>query len=919
MSYNIKGDVKTTGTMIIQGKQPGLNVSLTGDGITYTPDTSGVIDLPITLKDGVDKVFAQLPFSQYGAINNNEPGVAGTFDGGSTVSYYSAMPVLLENDGSLVYLRPGTNGSTVNYYYTYINNPDSTMRPYTTINKYYEGAWNNILFADSDASNCLVYEEVANNVVHVVLTNGTLNKDSHKEATFTRSLIPYYILSATVAGSYVYIACLYCSSFDTNYPTSIQYNINDPLQIVMYRVLVSEINAGTINTVERVSGITGNTMYGAAQGSQNYIRLADVWASTTATSSNSFIKYQAAFTGVSPYTYSMPGMFKCIFDGTNININVTSNAYCTNNTNRYDTSYSFVVKFNPSTNVFTSDLSANPITFNGAATGAITFNNPYSVTSANMFGFGTSVSDSLRGCIYVTNTGTQYYIREKYVLSDFYVVYSGKINSFTSKVAAYNFRNRTFSNQVQYNVYSDYASRVGDQLMGGIPISSSRIIFSGTGTYNGTAYDKYQKGVSDIGTSRTYNYNSFTNGTISGYAPQLYRVPLTPSTYGGISYCDSSGNVSFYGTLFVEDKILSCGYKLDPITLTYDKNITVDNSLLTNVKNSIISSLGLSVSASQLSLYYSPNTAYFNSVVCISAVSSSGSGGNLILASVNVTLTGNAISAISLNTVINNYVHSYMTGIGTNGLSSSEIARHGGMSVVNYSDFTYVALPHAINIIVPGDSEEYTYAGVKSGSNLSSVLMNRSYHAPDLFTTAREYSYIPNYGFGFYMFEKTDKGTKLVFDYRGKTLSEFQNNMPQGNGTPTGTPTPTVILAQDVIQGFYLYFTEVTPVLMNGKFFEMPITAIDLSTVKANPGNTKFYVYVDSSSGTPQYKVSITEIAESSTNMYIGNIQTDGTKVSDLNITKVSRFGIYRPSETQIGSAFPVSTGNPAQTGTINW
>lgn len=909
MSYNIKGEIKTTGNMIIQGKQPGLNVSLTGNNITYIPDTSGVIDLPIKLKDGVDSMFNQLPISQYGAINNNKPGVAGSFDGGSTVPQYSAMPVLLENDGSLVYLRPGTNGSSINYYYTYINNPESSMRPYTSINTYYNGSCDNIVFTETDASNCLIYEEIGNGIVHVVMTNGTLNKEHHKEATFDRTKIPScYISTATVAGSYLYMVCLYGSDIDVNNPTGVYCLNSDPFQLFIYRIPVSEINAGTINTVEKVSGITGNNMYGISQGSQSYMRIADSWATSSNTTNKSFIKYNPAVNSCAPYTYSMPGMFKCIFDGTNININMTTNANSTNDTGRYDTIYSFVTKYNISTKEFTTDLSDNPIIFDGQKTGTINITNPYYVSSNNIYGSELG-EEGLHGSVYITNSGTQYYIKEKYLLRDFYSIFSGKINSFTSKVDAYNFRNRSFNNTVHYPVYADYASRVGDQMMGGIPISSSRIIFNGTGTYKGTTYSKDDKGVADIGTTRTYKYKSFTSGTVTGYAPQQHRVPLSTYTYGGVSYCDESGDVSFYGTLLVENMVLSCGYKLDPNTLTYDKTINVSNSTLVSIKNSIISSLGINPSGSLVSLYYSPNTSYFNSVVCIST-ENSGSGGNIILASVDVTLSGDEITDISLNTIISNYYNSTIVAIPYYG---REMSRHGGMSIVKYNDFTYVSLPHAVNIIVPGDSAEYTYAGVKSGSTLTSLILSRSYHVTDSFTTAREYSYIPNYGFGYYMFGKTDKGTKLMFKYCGNTLAEYKSNLADGIGTET------VILAQDVIQGFHLYFTEITPVLMNGKFFEMPITSIDLSTVKPNPGNTKFYVYVDSSTGTPQYRASTTEISESETNMYIGNIQTDGTKVSNLNITKVSRFGIYRPSETQIGSAFPVSVGNPAQAGTINW
>lgn len=924
MSYKIKGSVQTTGTMIVQGKQPGLNVNLSGNGVTYLPDDSGSINLPIKPKTEMDMVFDELPYSQYGAINNNEPGVAGTFDGGSTVSYYSAMPVLLENDGSLVYLRPGTNGSTINYYYTYMNNPFVSLDQNNTINKYYTGTWNNILFYDTDASNCLIYEEVGNNTLHLVLTNGTLDKDAHQTASIPRNTFSNYIMSASVAGSYLYIVSMYSSTFNTSNPTGMYYNGTDPFQFILHRIPTSEIISGTVTTIEQISGITGNTLYGDAQGSQSYIRISDAWDSSTSTSTKSFIKWQPVFESVFGYTYSINGMVKCIFDGTNLILSISSNAFQKNDNNRFDTMYAFRIFYNVSTNTFTTDLITNsPIIGNGTATSPITYTNPYNVTSNNLFGVGNSNSDALHGSSYITNNGVQFFIKEKYVLSDFYTAYSGTIDNFTSKVDAFNIRNRTFSNVVSKNITSDYASRVGDQLMGGIPISTTKVMFNGTGTYEGINYTKYRKGVAEIGTTRTYSYNSFTNGTISGYAPQLFRRALPDTTavatYGGVSYCDVSGNVTFYGTQFVENNMLVAGYLLDPTTLTYDKTISIDNNILVSLKNSIIASTGISATSSLISLYYSPNTSYFQSIACVTTVNSSG-GGNLIIASVNCTASSTSITSATLITVINSFNNPDIVQISTNGTLDSEMRRHGGLSIVNYSDFTYVSLPHAINPIIPGDSLEYSYSGVKSGNTLTSLKISNSYHAPDLYPTARDYSYIPNYGFGFYMFEKTDKGTKLLFDYRGNTLLEFQNNMPQGNITPViGTSTPTVVLAQDVIQGFYLYFTEVTPVLMNGKYYEMPITTIDLSTVQANPGNSTFYVYVDSSTGTPEYKVSVTEIAESLTNMYIGYIQTDGTKVSDLNINKVSRIGIYRPSETQIGSAFPVSTGLPTQTGTISW
>lgn len=909
MAYEIKGGVNAQ-NITVQGKTVGTTLS-NPNGDVYNADSTGHIDLPVQQKPEIDYILNQFPLSQYGAINNNEPGVAGTFDGGSTVPYYSAMPVLLEEDGSLVYLRPGTNGSSINYYYTYINNPLVSMQPFTTINKYYEGSWKNILFSPSDTKTSLMYEEVGNNTIHVVLTNGTLDKTQHQEATFARNLIPYYLMYSLVVDTYMYIVTLYSSTY--NYQTRPEgvYNpLSDPFEFILYRIPVSQIQAGNITTVEQVSGINGTTMYGDAVSSANYIRISDVWASTTSTSTKSFIKYDSAIPNVSTFTYSVFGMVRAIYDGTNIRISMSTNSYANNNTSRFDTRFDLTATYNVSTKAYTTNLTSTPMTVTGGATGTLTWTNPYSISSNNIWGSENAVSDSLNGTLYITNTGLQFFIREKYVLSDQYYVYRSQINNFTTIANAYTYRNRSVTTQQRYVVSQDFASRVGDQMVSCSPISSTRVMFTGTGTYNGVSYNKYQKGIADIGTTRTYTYNSFSRGTITGYAPQSYRVPMDAQNLltSGLSFCDASGNVQFYGTAFVEDKLLTTGYKLDSNTLSFDKTFSISSTILINLKNAIISNLGLTATQSKIGLYYSPDTTYTKSIACVYTYNGS-TGGNLIVATVDTTANSTNVLTATLSQVVYNNFDNQVVGIA----NDAEINRHAGLSCVKYGDFTYIAFSHLINIRTPGDTHEKTFAGVISGNTISSIIMNDSYHANDISATAREYGYIPNLGFGYFVFTNTDRGTKLIFKNCGNTLSQFNSNLANGTGTDV------VILAQDVPQGFYLYFTEVTPLFMAGQYFDVPISFIDLDDVTSNPGNKTYYVYIQLVLGSPQYVASLTEIPESNTNMFIGTITTDGTKVSALNITKVSRFDLYRPSLTQIGSAFPVSSGNPAQTGSIQW
>lgn len=910
MAYEIKGDVNAQVNITVQGKNVGTTLDTPG-GDVYNADSTGHVDLPVQQKPEIDYILNQFPLSQYGAINNNPPGVAGTFDGGSTVPYYSAMPVKLEQDGSLVYLRPGTNGSTVNYYYTYINNPTVSMAPLNTINKYYQGSWKNIVFSPSDTNTALMYEEIGNNAIHLVLTNNTMDRTKHKEATIARNLIPYYLMYAMVVDSYYYVITLYSSNYDyQNNPTGVYYRLDDPLQFVLYRIPVSQINSGNVTTVEQVSGINGSTMYGDAVNSAGYIRISDVWASTTATATKSFIKYDQEIPGISPFTYSVYGMVRAYYDGTNILISMSSNCYSSNTSYRTDTKYDFTVSYNVNTKAYSTNLSTTPLTVKGGNAGNMTWTNPYFVNSNNIWGSDSAYSDSLNGCFYTTSTGIVYFIREKYILSDEYYVYRSKINNFTSIANSVSYRNRSVTRQEVNIVKQDFASRVGDQMLACSPISSTKVMFSGTGTYQGVTYSKYDKGVADIGTTRNYTYNSFQRGTITGYAPQTYRVPLDVQNQltNGLSFCDSAGNVQFYGTAFVEDKLLTTGYKLDANTLSFDKTMSISSDVLINLKNSIISYVGVTATQSKIGLYYSPDTSYTRSVACVYTYNGT-SGGNLIVATVDTTANSTTVLTATMNQIAYSAFDSSVVAITNN----AEINRHAGLSCVKYNDFTYISFTHLINVGTPGDSKEQSFAGIVSGNTISSIMVNNSYHANDISPGSREYGYIPNLGFGYFVFSNTDRGTKLIFKNCGNTLAQYQANLYNGTGTDI------VILAQDVPQGFFLYFTEVTPLFMSGQYFDVPISVIDLDSVVTNPGNRTFFVYIQLYLGSPRYVVSLSEIPESNTNMYIGKISTDGTKVASLNITKVSRFDVYRPSLTQIGGAFPVSSGNPSQTGSIQW
>lgn len=117
--------------------------------------------------------------------------------------------------------------------------------------------------------------------------------------------------------------------------------------------------------------------------------------------------------------------------------------------------------------------------------------------------------------------------------------------------------------------------------------------------------------------------------------------------------------------------------------------------------------------------------------------------------------------------------------------------------------------------------------------------------------------------------------------------------------------------------GLNLMFNREVPLFMGGIYFKIPTQTIPLQAPAS--GTYNYFIYVVLDLGKPTYIAQRAEGLENEISMYIGNVVVSSSAITFINVNRVSRFGTYRPSVNQQGSAFPVSTGHPAQTGTINW
>lgn len=120
--------------------------------------------------------------------------------------------------------------------------------------------------------------------------------------------------------------------------------------------------------------------------------------------------------------------------------------------------------------------------------------------------------------------------------------------------------------------------------------------------------------------------------------------------------------------------------------------------------------------------------------------------------------------------------------------------------------------------------------------------------------------------------------------------------------------------------GFNLTISAPIPIYSRGTYSEIPVQTFDLTTVKADPRWTTFYMYaVVGSDGTADFVVSLTGKPDSDNTIYLGEIVTSETEIVKMDTFPITRWENHRPSAYLRGASIPVSTGSPASAGRIEW
>lgn len=156
-------------------------------------------------------------------------------------------------------------------------------------------------------------------------------------------------------------------------------------------------------------------------------------------------------------------------------------------------------------------------------------------------------------------------------------------------------------------------------------------------------------------------------------------------------------------------------------------------------------------------------------------------------------------------------------------------------------------------------------------------------------------------------------GTGMVWQAFGKTKANVEAF--NADSSPN-----FMVMSQQAPMGWFAYIGENIPLLMNGKYATLTSEAIDLTAIKADPSNSRFYVYVEDHGGDGfVYATYTTPQPETLARCYVGLVVTDNTKITQQFMVRIVRIGLNRLSTEQVGSAIPVVDGMSTSAAALHW
>lgn len=905
-----------------------LDTGLTAHLAVSNPhaDTAAMLNIP--LKTAMDAALANLipsgilPISSFGSQDYLPPNVSGSFEGGTTASSPKCTAMIMEDDGTLVFLRNGTNGASGGVFYAYIKDaqkPSAFPEP-TKTNKQYSppyfpaGVTAAYLLAGSESA---LYGRLKNadgslGGFFLSITNGTFDDSQHVGCIFSSATLNYGAGEVFVAGSTVY-------HYSALAPTK-----DDPFEITVRSVAKAQVEAGTATGMTQVTGLTVNGFSGTLTG-QSTLRLGNKVSSSVAADKPVLLVTGSGIAALNISHFENPTVFSVVGPDGTIRTKWSAMTYLATATGAKYTYCTFSFTLNPTTKVASLDAglsTQNTASFNGAV---VDVAGPIFATTETTDAYPYPTNAKHDMCY--TSTGHIFLIRVFQPI-DLVDLTRVRITNFVSRYEAIRYKAITSTEMANTLSTPAFGTAIGGSLVGPFMMAPDKLCIYSVGRRTSGNMGNGMAWTSLEGEPNGYTHKSINSGSYLGYKPGADRgfladigidqasrlLPIVEVTTSTIKVSGYNFNGSDM-TGSTRRQVINSDFSVSGGTLT------VPDSILTNIMNQVTAALAGTIGtvidkACQLSV---PQTLGVPPFALVSVLASSGTH-YVILCGISNLVVGNSIvTAATVGQI------SQPVPYGSNGTGVVRYVEYlqmlGAVTLYDAGTAVLIGIPAPFGKGVVGSAGmsvmrmKYVKA---SGQFVFPAQPWITLNTAPLASDANTCFASPKLGFGQTVGDlgstsTNDFYTKSVFVPVAKTEAEFDA------WTWPAASQWRVLATQEVAQGWMVYFTDPQPVFLAGRQYNMAPVNMNLMDLTASPQNKTFYIYVQLSLGVAKYVIRETEINESDTTIYIGRITTGPLAITQITVEKVNRIGTFRISNTPIGSAIPTSAGHPALASKLAW
>jgi hypothetical protein len=859
-----------------------------------------------------------IPVSRYGTLNYLPAGVSGSFEGATTGIAPRECCLFLENDGTLAYLRNGTNGSKLGVYYGYVldalgpvlNQPIKTTRQYRP--GYFPINVSAAYIQSSSETAIFGRLQNASGVLgdwFLSLTNGSLDDSVHTGCIITNADVVALGIGrgeALVSGALVLLL-------------TVNHVEGGVLEVLVHTLTRIGVNQGGTLTPTRLTGIT-STGFGNVVYTGDSAKLCAKSMSQNAADNPAVYKPDA--NGFAFSNFEIPSI-RSYSDGagnTRCKIVGMTNAPSSQVTYYNYYAISFVINVSAKTCVLDPiyRASQSTVTRTGDAnsptvwTGPV-WNNDW-VTEC-WPGIANNYSRHLYSGKWVFN------FRTHQVVDTLDLMRVEMTAAAATPFAALLRGTSTAKTGTTIGVQPSYGSAIGGVILGPYPLSDNRaMVYCKGSDINGQQAEGMA--FSDLAGAPTFGYNSIQNGAMTGYAPNANRkfvkdVPMTDADFWAPLVETGTTSIAVSSQHFIEG-FRWTGFRTINPDLSKSGSLGLTDALLQNTKAAMIAAIGLTgIKNAKIQIWVPKILMTGKAFAAMQYTLNNGENG-VYVGIFNVTVAGDSITALALTSLSPKFTWLQANQGGLDLQDSNYIIAAGG-AVTMYETTTSVlfGLTLTRGFLVNGNAPSGVIrfrinksTGVPNwGSNADLRIHNPQVNGAVWYGS-------PTLGFGlcYTASAETDYGAKVSHMLVTKNSdAEFDSW-----AVPAASQWK-VIMSQDVAATWQLYFTEPTPLMINGQTYTVAKATFDLTAIKASPANTRFYVYVTVTGGVARYVVQLAFTGESSTSIYLGYVDTGATSIQTVAIEKVTKINYFRISAVSRGSAVAATTGDPAGSATLQW